>query len=144
LGHAFHALSSNTKYGSFNMMNVEHDFIEVPSKMAENWAFEPEIIEKVSQHYQDPNKKMPKNLIESIIQINKITNSISKIDNIYKSLFDMKIHSIEEYDENIDFLAMWNKEQKEMLGIGDIDNTKSVTTFAHIVNGYDAGYYGYL
>jgi len=144
LGHAFHGSVSDIKWENLGVLNIEHDFIEVPSQMAENWCWEPEIIEKLSRHYQDNNKKMPKDLIESIIKNRNSGKAIDELYNIAYSMIDMKLHTIEEFDENIDIVSLWNKEEKEITSIDNIEDNWRIATFSHLVEGYDAGYYGYL
>lgn len=35
---------------------VEYDFLETPSKMLENWTWEPSILTRLSGHYLEPDK----------------------------------------------------------------------------------------
>jgi len=51
-GHAMHFVMGRTKHASHAGFNVSCDFAEVPSQMFEEWMFEPEIVAKMSQHYQ--------------------------------------------------------------------------------------------
>jgi len=144
LGHVFHILSSNTKWGSFHSFNAEHDFIEAPSQMLENWTWEPEILEKLSHHYQDYNKKIPKELINSIIQSKSSGTPFYILQTVYVSLIDLKLYSIEEEDENMDIIQSWDKVQEETQMIESVKDVWPMGAFPAIVTGYDVGYYGYL
>jgi len=144
LGHAFHSLVSDVKWPNLGILSIEHDFIEVPSQMAENWCWEPEILEKLSRHYQDNSKKIPKDLIESIINNKNNGKVLDRLYTIAYSLIDMKIHTIEDFDENIDLVSLWNEEEKKATGVDNFEDNWSIATFSHIVKGYDAGYYGYF
>ena len=49
-GHALHFLFHDVKYRS--LADVEGDFVELPSQIMENWAFEPEMLEQYATHYR--------------------------------------------------------------------------------------------
>lgn len=51
-GHALHALLGATHMYQTSGTNVKLDFVEMPSQMLEEWMFDPEILKKVSLHYQ--------------------------------------------------------------------------------------------
>ena len=63
-GHALHGLLSQCTYRSISGTDVARDFVEFPSQVMENWAFEPAILKQYARHYQtgDP---IPDELIES-------------------------------------------------------------------------------
>ena len=44
-GHALHGLLSQTTYLSVSGTSVPRDFVELPSQIMENWAFQPEVLE---------------------------------------------------------------------------------------------------
>jgi len=144
LGHVFHQICSRTKWARFHGTNVERDFVEAPSQMLENWCWEPEILEKLSHHYQDKNKKLPKDLIQSIIKTKHVNGAIFNLRQIFFGSIDMKLHTMEEEDNNLDLIKVWNDFRKEIIMIENLNDTWPITTFDHIMGGYDSGYYGYL
>jgi metallopeptidase MepB len=63
------------------------------------------------------------------------------------STFDMSIHSLVSPDEPLHERELWYSLREELEGkdFADIKLKGSAfTTFAHLVSGYDVGYYGYL
>jgi len=70
---------------------------------------EPEIIEKISHHYQDSRKKIPKDLIQSIINKRKIDLSLEQLETILLSMFDIKINSIKSEELDFDLIGLWKK-----------------------------------
>ncbi|MCL2416908.1 MAG: M3 family metallopeptidase [Bacteroidales bacterium] len=52
IGHALHMLFSRTYYRSLSGTNVKLDFVEMPSSLMENWAFEPEFLRTFAKHYR--------------------------------------------------------------------------------------------
>lgn len=65
-GHAMHIMCSEANYERFAGTHVEHDFVEMPSQMLENWMWQKEILKKVSQHYET-KKPLPDDIIEKKI-----------------------------------------------------------------------------
>jgi len=66
-GHAMHSLLSANKIASIAGINgVKRDFVEVPSQMFEEWFWDPDILKRVSGHYQT-GQSLPVELIERIV-----------------------------------------------------------------------------
>ncbi|OUM61065.1 hypothetical protein PIROE2DRAFT_45620 [Piromyces sp. E2] len=144
LGHIFHEIISETKYTRFNGYNVEQDFLETPSQMLEYFCWEPEVIERLSKHYKD-GSKMPADLIQAIVKSKNVNNGIYYNNNLlFKSYVDMRLYSIEKEDPNLDPIKVWDDTRKEITLVESVENTWPIAVFDHIVDGYDAGYYGYL
>ena len=49
-GHALHGLLSQCTYKSVAGTSVARDFVELPSQIMENWAFQPEVLEGYARH----------------------------------------------------------------------------------------------
>jgi len=144
LGHVFHQICSRTKWARFHGTNVERDFVEAPSQMLENWCWEPEVLEKLSHHYQDKNKKLPEDLIQSLIKTKNVNAALFNLRQIFFGSIDMRLHTMEKEDKDLDLIKLWSQLKKEIIMIDNVDDTWPITTFDHIMSGYDSGYYGYL
>ena len=51
-GHALHGLLSQCTYKSVAGTSVARDFVELPSQIMENWAFQPEVLATYARHYE--------------------------------------------------------------------------------------------
>ncbi len=51
-GHALHSILSDCRYASIAGTNVYWDFVELPSQVMENWAYEAEGLSLFAHHYQ--------------------------------------------------------------------------------------------
>lgn len=142
-GHAIHMTVSKQKWTRLSSSRVEHDFIETPSQMNENWVWEKEFLKRISHHYEDYNKSLPDDLIENIIKTKNFDSGLFNIRQIFFNFFDMKIHNTESV-EGLDVNEVYNQLKKEILLYNIDEETWGIATFIHIVSGYDAGYYGYL
>ena len=51
-GHALHGLLSKCTYKTVSGTSVARDFVELPSQINENWAFQPEVLATYARHYR--------------------------------------------------------------------------------------------
>lgn len=140
-GHALHFLFHDVKYRG--LTEVEGDFVELPSQVMENWAFEPEVLKNYAVHYRT-NEVIPQYLVERLRRSDLFNQGFMTTELIAASLSDMDIHSIAEY-EPFDPVAFERNALNERRGlIPQIEPRYHYPYFAHIFNGgYSAGYYFY-
>ena len=65
-GHALHGMLSQCQYASTSGTNVYWDFVELPSQMHENWAYEKEWLDQFAVHFET-GEKLPEELILKIV-----------------------------------------------------------------------------
>ena len=142
-GHALHFLFADVKYRG--LTEVEGDFVELPSQIMENWAFEPEIMRNYAINYKT-DAVIPDNLIKRIQNAALFNQGFTTLELTAAALIDMDIHSLEEFPATLDVEAFekYNLATRRGL-IPEIEPRYRYTYFAHIFNGgYSAGYYFYL
>uniref|UniRef100_A0A0L8FHT3 Peptidase M3A/M3B catalytic domain-containing protein n=2 Tax=Octopus bimaculoides TaxID=37653 RepID=A0A0L8FHT3_OCTBM len=138
-GHVMHQICTETKYIHFSGTNTERDFIEAPSQMLENWVWEEEPLRLMSRHYQD-GTPIPDDMIHNLKKSRKANAGIFNLRQMLIGQFDQFIHT----QPQVDTKKVFDDLSLELLNIPCIPNTNFSATFSHIVNGYDAQYYGYL
>lgn len=137
-GHSLDALFNKSTY---NNTNVATDFVELPSQLMEHWSTEPEVLNMYARHYKT-NEPIPARLVEKIKNSGYFNQGFSNVEIMAASLLDMSLHSLEA-PVNID-IQSFEKEYFKKIGlIPEIVSRYRSTYFAHIVGGYDAGYYSY-
>ncbi len=141
-GHALHFLFADVRYRS--LAEVEGDFVELPSQIMENWAFEPEIMKEYATHYKS-KEVIPDYLIEKIQNASLFNQGFTTTELAAAALIDMDIHSLEtDTDIDVNAFESYNLAQRRGL-IPEIAPRYRYTYFAHIFNGgYSSGYYFYL
>ena len=141
-GHALHFLFADVRYRG--LTDVEGDFVELPSQIMENWAFEPEIMKEYAVHYRT-GEVIPDNLIAKIQNASLFNQGFTTTELAAAALIDMDIHSLETYtDLDINDFEKYNLATRRGL-IPEIEPRYRYTYFAHIFNGgYSSGYYFYL
>ncbi len=142
-GHALHGLLSECTYKSVSGTSVARDFVELPSQINENWAFQPEVLATYARHYET-GEVIPDGLIEKIGKVSKFNQGFMTTELVAASILDMKWHELQSVD-GIDPVAFEKKVCEEMGLIDEIIPRYRTTYFNHIFNsGYSAGYYSYL
>ncbi|KAF7515426.1 hypothetical protein G7054_g14579 [Neopestalotiopsis clavispora] len=159
LGHAIHDLLSRTEFVMFHGSNrLPVDAGEMPSK---------DVLAKLSCHYTalkpgyldqwrkdnpgrpDPPASIPAELVQALSRSRYLNEAQYYCHQLTVSMFDMKLHSMRTSDEaeSLDLRKLWYglREQLEAKSFEDVrEGGSDYTTFAHLVSGYDVGYYGYL
>ena len=142
-GHALHGLLSQCHYVTVSGTSVARDFVELPSQINENWAFQKEVLTGYAKHYQT-GEVIPDALVEKILAARTFNQGFMTTELCAASILDMKWHELTSV-EGIDIEAFEAKACKEMGLIDEIIPRYRTTYFNHIFNsGYSAGYYSYL
>ena len=140
-GHALHFLFHDVKYRG--LTEVEGDFVELPSQVMENWAFEPEVLKHYAVHYRtgDP---IPQKLVDKMRRSELFNQGFMTTELIAATLSDLDIHSTTEY-KPFDPMAFEREVLNKRRGlIPQIEPRYRYPYFAHIFSGgYSAGYYFY-
>ena len=141
-GHALHFLFADVRYRG--LAEVEGDFVELPSQIMENWAFQPEIMKKYAVHHRT-GEVISDALISKIQNASLFNQGFVTTELAAAALIDMDIHSLETYtDMDINAFEKYNLATRRGL-IPEIEPRYRYTYFAHIFNGgYSSGYYFYL
>ena len=141
-GHALHFLFADVRYRGLS--EVEGDFVELPSQIMENWAFEPEIMKEYATHYKS-GEVIPDKHIAKIQNASLFNQGVTTTELAAAALIDMDIHSLESFtDMNINDYEQYNLAIRRGL-IPEIAPRYRYTYFSHIFNGgYSSGYYFYL
>ena len=169
-GHALHGLLSQCTYKSVAGTSVARDFVELPSQIMENWAFQPEVLATYAFHYET-GEVIPAELVAKIEAAGTFNQGFMTTELAAAAILDLKWHMLSELPcgacekacekkESCDKAAQCCKADgcdksfvecfeakacKEMGLIDEIIPRYRTTYFAHIFSGgYSAGYYSYL
>ncbi|TVQ24300.1 MAG: M3 family peptidase [Spirochaetaceae bacterium] len=143
-GHALHGLLSNVTYETLSGTSVLRDFVELPSQIHENWALEPETLQKHALH-ATTGEPIPDELIERIRANSTFNQGYMTTSYTSCALIDMKLHSIANPGD-ID-IAAFEAEACRELGVPEVVGMRHrLPHFLHLFagDGYSAGYYVYM
>ena len=142
-GHALHGLLSQCTYKSVSGTSVARDFVELPSQIMENWAFQKEVLADYARHYQT-GEVIPDSLVAKIEAAANFNQGFMTTELAAAAALDMKWHELTSVD-GLDPMVFEAQACAEMGLIDEIIPRYRSTYFAHIFSGgYSAGYYSYL
>ena len=156
-GHALHGLLSRCTYKSVAGTSVARDFVELPSQIMENWAFQPEVLATYARHYET-GEVIPAELVAKIEAAGNFNQGFMTTELAAAAILDLKWHMLESLpviscDSTVissevekSFVEAFEAQACKAMGLIDqIIPRYRTTYFAHIFSGgYSAGYYSYL
>ena len=141
-GHALHSLLSECKYASLSGTQVYRDFVELPSKIMENWITQKDCLLLFARHHKT-DEPIPEELIEGIIAAKKYNAGINMLGQLRLSILDMAWHSADPSGIK-DISTFEDSVVSRTRLFPKIDGTNISCKFNHIFSGgYSAGYYSY-
>ncbi len=142
-GHALHGLLTKCTYKSVSGTSVTRDFVELPSQIMENWAFQKEVLATYAHHYET-GEVIPDSLVAKIEAAGNFNQGFMTTELAAAAILDLKWHMLTSTD-GLDVEGFEAKACADMGLIGEIIPRYRSTYFNHIFGGgYSAGYYSYL
>ena len=156
-GHSLHGILAEGRYSSLTGTNVSRDFVELPSQIMENWAFEPEFLDTFARHFET-GEALPDTLINKIVEAKNYNAAYAQVRQLQFGILDMAWHTLKGGSESGHFDRLSDLKTMQELGtiafekaalkssnvIPSIPEACISTSFSHIFSGgYSAGYYSY-
>lgn len=142
-GHALHGLLTTVKHASLSGTNVEHDFVELPSQMNENWMRRRDFVKSFAKHYQT-GEVIGDDLLDAIERNALFLDGYGCIRQLTFGYLDMKWHATDPETLPTDIEAVEAEARKGLELLPHAVGTAMSPSFTHIFSGgYAAGYYGY-
>ncbi|MDP9271610.1 MAG: Zn-dependent oligopeptidase [Chloroflexota bacterium] len=138
-GHVLHMSLTRAESARFSGAEVEWDFVEAPSQIMEHWAWEPEVLGRFARHYRSGDP-IPHSLVEQIFAAQNLNAGIRAAVQVFYGTIDLALHD-GQAEPDLDEIT---RAAHEVTQLAYPDGTFMLASFAHLMGGYDAGYYGYL
>jgi oligopeptidase A len=143
-GHGLHHLLTRVDYPSLAGINgVAWDAVELPSQFLENYAWQPDVLQRISAHVES-GATLPQQLQQRLIQTRSFQAGLQMVRQLEFSLFDFKLHA--GYDPKLGGrIAAVLAEVRAAVTVTPIPEwNRFAHSFGHVfAGGYAAGYYGY-
>lgn len=141
-GHALHGMLAQGRYPSLTGTNVARDFVELPSQIMENWAFEPEYLDSFARDYRT-GEVIPDSLVSKIVAAKNFLSGYYQVRQLQFGILDMAWHSLTSLPEQ-STVEFEKSALKSSLVLPDVPESVISPAFSHIfAGGYAAGYYSY-
>jgi len=141
-GHALHGILSDCTYESLSGTNVKRDFVELPSQIMENWAWEKEWLDTWAAHWQT-SEKIPGEILTKLKESLTYNEGYACMRQLSFGLLDMSWHTLAE-PFGSDIISFERSAMAPAEILPPADGACMSVSFAHLFSGgYAAGYYGY-
>ncbi|MBN9167417.1 MAG: oligopeptidase A [Myxococcales bacterium 68-20] len=137
-GHVLHHLLSESELSSFSGTSVARDFVESPSQMLEEWAWNKDTLALFARHH-DTNAPLPAPLHAAMLRSRGFGRAISTQRQLYLAALDQAYHT---RPVPLDTTKVLAEVHDAYTPFKYVEGTHFQASFGHLI-GYDAGYYGY-
>ena len=138
-GHTIHHMVTTVPYATKSGTSVSRDFVEIPSQLFENWAWDKVLLKNLSGHYSNPEQKLSDETIDKLIEGRNHAVSYATRRQIVLGLYDMTLHT----KDDADLINLYASLYQELIHVSPPQDQIFAAGFGHLM-GYDAGYYSYL
>ena len=141
-GHSLHGMLAEGRYESLTGTSVVRDFVELPSQIMENWAYEPEYLNTFARHYET-GETIPQELIDKIVESKNYLAAYYQVRQLDFGTVDMAWHNLKAVpaEGTVEYEKKALEPSRVMPSVPECAFS---TSFSHIFSGgYSAGYYSY-
>ena len=141
-GHGLHHLLTQVEdLGVSGISGVEWDAVELPSQFMENFCWEWEVLQGMTQHVES-GAPLPRALYDKMLAAKNFQSGMQTLRQIEFSLFDMQLHAATHTVTNPQDLLDQIRAQIAVMTPPIYNRFQN--SFSHIfAGGYAAGYYSY-
>ena len=140
-GHLLHSIfGGHQRWAPLAGIATEQDFVEAPSQMLEEWAWDPAVLRTFAKHYQT-GEAIPVEMVENLRKSSVFGRAI---DNAYQADYaalSLNIYNRDPATVNVDSLSVVY--DRDFVPFPPIPDTHYAMSFGHL-DGYSAVYYTYL
>ena len=140
-GHLLHhVLGGQQRWIRQSGVATEHDFVEAPSQMFEEWGWSHETLSRFAKHHQT-GETIPKELVAKMRKAEKFGLGTQVAQQMFYAAISLGFHQADP--KKLDQLAMVKAMQKKYTPFAYVEGTKFHASFGHLV-GYSSMYYTYM
>ena len=134
-----HLLATGSTWANQAGINVEWDFVEAPSQLLEEWAWEPAVLQRFAKHVKT-GKPIPANMVKKMRASNEFGMGMHVMRQIYYTALSFYLHNTDP--KELDLLAFQADIMNKYSPYPYVEGTHGYANFGHL-NGYSSMYYTY-
>lgn len=140
-GHLMHHIfGGHQKWYDQSGVATEWDFVEAPSQMFEEWAWDHGILSTFAKHHET-GEAIPKDLVDRMRRADKFGLGVATVQQMFYAAVSLNFHTADP--ATLDMRAEVKRLQDKYTPFEYIDGTLFHANFGHL-NGYSAIYYTYM
>ncbi|CAM9648607.1 unnamed protein product, partial [Chrysoparadoxa australica] len=142
-GHALHSLLSRTEFQHLSGTRAPVDFVEIPSQLVENFAWDYRFVKQFARHHET-GEVLPREVMDKLKASKNMFVGLDTQTQILYSTLDQRLFGASpEAASSVDSTALLREVQAATTCIPYEPGTYPQARFGHFV-GYGSGYYSYL
>ena len=143
-GHGLHHLLTRVDYPTIAGINgVAWDAVELPSQFMENYAWHPDVLSRISSHYQT-GAPLPAQTQERLRATRSFHAGLQMMRQLEFALFDFRLHAEYSPERGGRVREVLQEVRSQVAVIRPPEWNRFPNSFGHIfAGGYAAGYYSY-
>jgi thimet oligopeptidase len=138
-GHVLHQNLGRTETARFSGTNVERDFVEAPSQIMQHWVWRAEVLKKFARHHES-GEPIPDTLVDKLVEARQLNIAVHQLRQLQFGWLDQEIHKPGPSKDLLQAL----QDAADISLLPHPEGTFSLSSFGHLMGGYDAAYYGYM
>lgn len=143
-GHLLHHLTSRVPIAPMAGINVAWDFVELPSQIMENWAWEEEALPLFSGHYQT-GEPLPARIYARLARARRFQGGWMMMRQLSFGFTDLKLHMDFDPDSDEDVIQYALEAGARYAPDERFRRNSNLASFTHLfAGGYASAYYSYL
>ena len=143
-GHGLHHLLTRVDYPSIAGINgVAWDAVELPSQFMENYAWHPEVLQRISGHFAS-GAPLPADQQARLIATRSFHAGLATMRQLEFALFDFRVHAEYSPQAGGRIMQILREVRSEVAVVPVPEWNRFPNSFGHVfAGGYAAGYYSY-
>ena len=142
-GHLMHhILAGRQRWVYFSGVATEQDFVEAPSQMLEEWAWDPTTLQLFARHVET-EEPIPSDLVSRMRAASEFGKGIQARHQMFYAALSLRYHSVVADLATLDFAQTLAELQGRYSVFPTVPGTHMYASFGHL-NGYSAVYYTYM
>ncbi|MEC9072832.1 MAG: M3 family metallopeptidase, partial [Myxococcota bacterium] len=139
-GHLIHhLLATRGNMVKLAGINVEWDFVEAPSQILEEWAWDPEVLQRFALHV-DTREPVPADLVKRMKEAEEFGKGVNVMRQVFYTAYSYYVHARDPGELDLD--AFTGEIFERYSPYPDFDGNYVYANFGHLI-GYSAIYYTY-
>ncbi|MBN2343391.1 MAG: Zn-dependent oligopeptidase [Deltaproteobacteria bacterium] len=140
-GHLMHhILAGGYAYPNLTGISCESEFVEVPSQLLEEWAYDYSVLKTFTRH-AETGESIPKELVDKLRAAEEFGKGVHVMRQMFYAGMSLQFHVIPPEDLNL--LENTKVLQREYSPYPYMDDTYVYASFGHLT-GYSSEYYSYM
>lgn len=143
-GHWIHVLLSEVDYPRLSGGEVKWDFVELPSRLMENWAIQRQVLDTFARHHET-GALLPPDLLQKLKTSENFHIATKQLTQNFYGYLDLGYYATDP--ANIKSVETFERDLGKQVLVADrvhgLMSTHFLHIFSSVLGGYAAGFYSY-